>query len=65
MSHEVEITTMELAGKNYGKMLEKLQESKDASSVPLGRKMCVLNDTFGGMVRGRSLGVGKRKIEFG
>lgn len=62
LSHEVEITSMESALLG---MLEKLQESKDANSILFGRKICVSNDIFGGMVKGRSLGVGRGNIEFG
>lgn len=62
LSHEVKITTMELA--QLG-MLEKLQGSKDASSVPFGRKICVSNDIFEGMLRGRNLGDEEGKTEFG
>ena len=51
-SHEVEITTVELAP------LGMLGEKRDASSIPFGRKICVSNNIFGGMIRARSLGVG-------
>ena len=51
LSHEVETTTVELA--QLGK-LEKLQECRDASSVPFGRNICVSNHLYGGLIRGRS-----------
>lgn len=52
LSHEVETTTMELA--QLGK-LEKLQECREASSIPFGRNICVSNHLYGGLIRGRSL----------
>lgn len=51
-SYEVEIIIVELVS------LGMLGEKRDVSLILFGRKICVLNNIFGGMIRVRSLGVG-------
>ena len=60
LSHEVEITTVELA--QLGKP-EKLQACRDASSILCSRKICVSDHLCGGVIRGWKDGSTNREGE--